>query len=112
MRRMGLLRIPEEMHPPEVLRRAAALHQQASNRPAADSVRTLLDDSMFLAAHRQMLPPARRPGIDPLNVPLLTGSAKLAEASCLDAVWPTLDTAEKAAILSDEPALFLTTASG
>ena len=47
----------------------------------------------------------RQPGIDPLNVPLLTGSAKLSEASCLDTVWPTLDTAEKAAVLSDEPAL-------
>ena len=48
-----------------------------------------------------MLPPGRRPGIDPLNVALLTGSAKLAEADCLKAVWPTLNAAEKAAILSD-----------
>ena len=52
-----------------------------------------------------MLPPERRPGIDPLNVALLTGSAKLAEADCLQAVWPALSSLEKAAILSDERAL-------
>jgi membrane glycosyltransferase len=105
LRHIGLLRIPEEMHPPDVLRRAASLYRESSAGPAVDGVQALLNDSAFLAAHRQMLPPARRPGIDPLNVPLLTGSAKLAEANCLDTVWPTLDTAEKAAILSDESAL-------
>jgi hypothetical protein len=52
-----------------------------------------------------MLPPGRRPGIDSLNVPLLTGGAKLAEAACLDSVWPTLTAAEQAAVLSDEHAL-------
>ncbi|HEX4366527.1 MAG TPA: glucans biosynthesis glucosyltransferase MdoH, partial [Rhodopila sp.] len=105
LRRIGLLRIPEEMHPPEVLRRAASLYKQVSNKPAAEGVQALLDDPAFLAAHRQMLPPPRRPGLDPLNVPMLTGAAKLAEASCLDTVWPTLDTAERAAVLSDETAL-------
>lgn len=105
LRRAGLLRIPEEMHPPDVLRRAAALYQQALGEPVADSVTALLSDPVLLAAHRQMLPPGRRPGIDPLNVPLLTGSAKLAEASCLETAWPALDAAEKAAILSDEQAL-------
>jgi membrane glycosyltransferase len=105
LRRAGLLRIPEEMHPPDVLRRAAALYQQALEDPVADSVAALLNNPLLLAAHRQMLPPGRRPGVDPLNVPLLTGSAKLSEATCLDIVWPTLNAAEKAAILSDERAL-------
>ncbi len=105
LRRAGLLRIPEEMHPPDVLRRAVALYQQAWGEPVADSVTALLSDPVLLAAHRQMLPPGRRPGIDPLNVPLLTGSAKLAEATCLETAWPALDAAEKAAILSDEQAL-------
>jgi membrane glycosyltransferase len=87
------------------LRRAASLYERVSNKPAAEGVQSLLDDPAFLAAHRQMLPPPRRPGLDPLNVPMLTGAAKLAEASCLDTVWPTLDTAERAAVLSDETAL-------
>jgi membrane glycosyltransferase len=105
LRRIGLLRIPEEIHPPEVLRRAAALHRQALGEPSADGVSVLLQDPALLAAHRQMLPPGRRPGIDPLDVPLLTGAAKLAEADHLAPVWPTLSAAEKAAVLSDRSAL-------
>ena len=109
LRRIGLLRIPEEVHPPEVLRRAQALAStsaiEPSAKPAPDSVSALLHDPALLAAHRQMLPPPRRPRIDPLNLALLTGTAHLAEADCLDTVWPTLTAAEKAAVLSDGPAL-------
>jgi membrane glycosyltransferase len=105
LRRIGLLRIPEEVHPPEVLRRATALYREALAEPPADSVWVLLHNPALLAAHRQMLPPGRRPGIDPLDVPLLTGSAKLSEADRLAPVWPTLSTAEKAAVLSDRSAL-------
>jgi membrane glycosyltransferase len=103
--RIGLMRIPEERHPPAVLLRAASLYRQALEKPGADSVLALLNDPVLLAAHRQMLPPQRRPGIDPLNVALLTGLAKLTEADRLQAVWPALSSAEKAAILSDERAL-------
>ena len=105
LRRFGLLRIPEEGQPPEVLRRVSALYRQATTEPPVDAISTLLHDPALLAAHRQMLPPPRRPGIDPLNVPLLTGSAKLAEADCLETAWPALNTAEKAAVLSDDRAL-------
>ena len=105
LRRIGLLRIPEEVHPPEVLQRASLLYRHEAAKPAADGVTALLHDPGLLAAHRQMLPPARRPGIDPLNVALLTGSAKLVESGSLQAVWPTLTPAEKAAVLSDELAL-------
>jgi membrane glycosyltransferase len=105
LRRIGLLRIPEETHPPDVLRRAASLYRDQQAEPAMDAVPALLTGPVLLAAHRQMLPPERRPGIDPLNVPLLTGGAKIAEATCLDTVWPTLNPAEQAAILSDSAAL-------
>jgi membrane glycosyltransferase len=115
LRRIGLLRIPEEGNPPEVLRRATALYRQATEQspvtksgvaqPGGSSVAMLLQDPALLAAHRQMLPPRRRPGIDPLNVALLTGSAKLAEADCLETAWPTLNAAEKTATLSDGRAL-------
>jgi membrane glycosyltransferase len=115
LRRIGLLRIPEEIHPPEVLQRSAALYRQAGAtqagamqtgaEPGLDGVAMLMHDPALLAAHRRMLPPGRRPGIDPLNVALLTGSVKLAEADCIETVWPTLTAAEKAAILTDERAL-------
>jgi membrane glycosyltransferase len=105
LRRIGLLRIPEEVHPPEVLSRAASLYKGLAGQPGADGVSALLDDAVLLAAHRQMLPPGRRPGVDPLNVAALTGAAKLEEASRLDLVWPSLSAAEKVAVLSDGPAL-------
>jgi membrane glycosyltransferase len=105
LRRIGLLRIPEEVHPPDVLRRAASLYRQALAEPGENGVMALLRDPSLLAAHRQMLPPGRRPGIDPLDVPLLTGSARLSEADRLEAVWPTLSAAEKAAVLSDRTGL-------
>ena len=69
LRRIGLLRIPEEGQPPDVLRRSAMLYQQSAAEPAANSVLGLLQDPVFLAAHRQMLPPGRRPRIDPLERP-------------------------------------------
>jgi membrane glycosyltransferase len=105
LRRIGLLRIPEEAHPPEVLRRATALCEVAREEPESEDVAALLADPVLLAAHRQMLPPGRRPGIDPLDVALLTGTAKLAEANRIDVVWPGMSTAEKAAVLSDGRAL-------
>ena len=105
LRRIGLLRIPEEMQPPSVLVRAAALYHEEAVEPDGDDVTVLLRDPALLAAHRQMLPPGRRPGVDPLDVPLLTGTAKLAEADRLGAVWPTLSTSERVAVLSDRRGL-------
>jgi membrane glycosyltransferase len=104
LRRVGLLRIPEESNPPAVLQRASSLYRQAADAPM-DSLSALLHDPELLAAHRRMLPPARRPGIDPLNIPLVIGAARLSEAAILDTVWPTLSAAEKTAVLSDGPAI-------
>ena len=105
LRRAGLLRIPEEVQPPHVLQRAASLYHVAAAQAPADGISALLEDPELLAAHRRMLPPARRPRIDPLNVALLTGAAQLTEAMSLLTVWPVLSAAEKAAVLSDNAAL-------
>jgi membrane glycosyltransferase len=102
-RRIGLFRTPEESAPPEVLRQAAHYREQSSKAPPG--IEALLSDPAWLAAHRAMLPPGRRPGIDPLNVPLLTGMAKLVESQSFSSVWPNLTPAEKVAVLSDEQAL-------
>jgi len=103
--RLGLLRIPEERDPPAVLARANELSRAADATPAIDPVTHLLDDATLLAAHRRMLPPPRRPRIDPLNVALLVGRAMLDEADSVEAVWPRLTRAERTAVLSDEAAL-------
>jgi membrane glycosyltransferase len=87
-----------------VLRQAAAHYREQSSK-APPGIEALLSDPAWLAAHRAMLPPGRRPGIDPLNVPLLTGMTKLVESQSFGSVWPNLTPAEKVAVLSDEQAL-------
>ena len=106
------MRIPEESQPPDVLQRAAALqhtvraaHPDLATSDSSAGVAALLQDAPLLTAHRHMLPPPRRPGIDPLNVALLTGAAKLQETDSFAKVWSDLNAAEKVAVLSDAQAL-------
>ena len=105
LRRLGLLRIPEEAAPPPVLARALAL--QAAGREAApgDSLRRLLADPALMAAHRAMLPPARVPGRDPFDPLLALGLAKLDEAATLDAALALLTLPERAAVLGSPSGL-------
>ena len=105
LRRLGLLRIPEEASPPPELIRAAALQKVDDDGRAEMPVERLLRDPGLLAAHRSMLPPPRRPGVDPLDVPLLVGRAKLEEATSLQHGWAGLTPGERIACLSDEAAL-------
>ena len=105
LRGLGLLRIPEEMNPPAVLARANALSRAAEAEGDIDPVARMLEDATLLAAHRRMLPPPRRPGIDPIDVALLVGRAKLDEAVSLQAAWAGLMRAERTAVLSDDAAL-------
>jgi membrane glycosyltransferase len=105
LRRLGLLRTPEELEPPGVLARAMELSHRADAARDAEPVTRLLDDAALLAAHRRMLPPPRRAGIDPMDVALLIGRAKLDEAASLEAAWAGLTRAERAAVLADKAAL-------
>jgi membrane glycosyltransferase len=105
LRRMGLLRIPEEVELPTVLARANDLSRAADAAPTVDPVRHMLGDATLLAAHRRMLPPPRRPRIDPLDIALLVGRAKLDEAVSVEAAWADLTRAERAAVLADDAAL-------
>jgi membrane glycosyltransferase len=105
LRRLGLLCIPEEVQPPPVLVRAADLARVAETGPDVDPVARMLGDAGLLAAHRRMLPPPRRPRIDPVDVALLVGRAKLDEALSVDQAWAGLTRAERTAVLSDEAAL-------
>jgi membrane glycosyltransferase len=58
-------------------------------------------------AHRRMLPPPRRPRLDPLDPALLLGLARVEEAERLEEVLPALSRAEKAAVLGDARGLDL-----
>jgi membrane glycosyltransferase len=104
LRRLGLLRIPEEHTPPPELLRTLALQRDLAALPEI-GVATLLRDPALLAAHRAMLPPPRRKRLDPIDVPLLIGMAKLAEGETLSETWAGLTTAERAACLGNSDAL-------
>ena len=101
LRRVGLLRTPEEEAPPDVLSRAATLYAALRDpRPEPpDAFAQLRADPTLLAAHVAMLPAPRRPGADPFDPALLLGLAKLDEAATVEAA--ALTRAEKAAVLGD-----------
>jgi membrane glycosyltransferase len=94
-----------------VLARAASRYRDLMAAAAAEdklpAPARLLRDSALLVAHRAMLPPPRCPGIDPLDVPLLTGRAKLEEAQSLTFGWTSMTLDERAACLADAKALDL-----
>ena len=102
LRRLGVLRTPEEAAPPAVL--LEALRLQAVFAPAPmDAVARLLSDPALLAAHRAMLPPPRRKG-EAFDAALLVGLAKLGEMSVV-AEAAALGRAERAAVLADAEGL-------
>jgi membrane glycosyltransferase len=104
---LGVLRIPEEIRPPAVLERAASLSQELAlaGRNSPPMPDRLLLDRELLTAHRDMLPPPRRRWVEPLEVPLLTGRARLEEAPTLAAAWAAMTGEERVACLADGPAL-------
>lgn len=102
LRRVGLLRTPEEAAPPPVLRRATELHQPTMNGAGPTGLRRLFSDPMLLSAHLSMLPPPRRRREGPIPLALVVGRAKLEEADTLDEALATMTPAETAAVLGDE----------
>ncbi len=101
LRRMGLLRIPEEAAPPVILSRAQDLARALQAEAPVDPWRLLLGDAALLAAHRAMLPPPRARGEGAIDADLVLGLARLDEASDLTAGLASLSTRERAAVLAD-----------
>ncbi|MBU8545203.1 MULTISPECIES: glucans biosynthesis glucosyltransferase MdoH [Roseomonadaceae] len=106
LRRIGLLAIPEEAAPPAVLDRAVTFRRQwQAEAEDTEAVRRLATDPALRAAHQAMLPPPRRPRLDPLDPNLVVGRAKAAEAKTLEEALAGLTRAEKAALLADKEGL-------
>ena len=103
-RTSSLLRTPEDTSPPAVVARAMALQREWMAMPDV-SVRRLLADARLLGVHRAMLPPQRRPRIDPIDVMLLTARTKVEEADTLDCALEALSRPELAVALADEVSL-------
>ncbi len=103
LRRAGILRTPEETSIPPVLSEALAAQARLADHMNNDNAFSrLLSRPDLLQAHIKMLPPPRRPGIDPIDIALLVGMTKMAEASTLASATAQMSRAEKAAVLGSE----------
>jgi membrane glycosyltransferase len=100
----GLLRTPEDFDPPPVVARAASLQREwlAASLP---NVARLLRDPLLLEMHKAMLPPQRRPRLDPLDGVIALARAKVEEAETLDDALAALSLPELAAALGDRASL-------
>jgi membrane glycosyltransferase len=99
LRRAGLLRVPEETQPPDVLMRAAELASEPD--PTPHGVAHLLHDPMLLAAHRRMLPPPRRTGPTSIDPALAIARARLEAADSIEAALAAMTGEERLACLTD-----------
>jgi membrane glycosyltransferase len=101
LRRLGLLLIPEERDPPDVIARAAALGRELVERHGAGpGIAGLLASPTLLQAHRAMLPP--RPGRrGEVDVDLVVGLARLDAAESFDAALAALSARETMALICD-----------
>lgn len=106
LRKLGLLRIPEEHAPPPELARAGELYRQLAveGDEPGDGFQRLASDPALCAAHRAMLPPPRQRG-EPIDPNLLVGLVKLEEATSLADAERDLTPREKAAVLGDRRGL-------
>jgi membrane glycosyltransferase len=106
LRRLGLLRVPEEMHPPDVLACANRLTRDISTEH--DTVRgmlRLLKDPVLYAAHRRMLPVAPPTHPDAIDVALAVARARLDLAQSPAEAFAAMTPAEQLACLADPVSL-------
>ncbi|HLJ06159.1 MAG TPA: glucans biosynthesis glucosyltransferase MdoH, partial [Acetobacteraceae bacterium] len=107
LRRFGLLLIPEEVQPLTILAKANALYRELkeAERVVESGLARLMRDTVLMKEHLRMLPPPRRKGQDPIDVPLLIALTRIAEADTAGAAWTAMSRAERAAALGDAQAL-------
>lgn len=107
LRRLGLLHTPEEVRPPTVLAQANSLYRQLKEaEQVGDNALTRLSrDTLLAEAHRRMLPPPRRRGQDPIDVPLLIALAHIADADTSLEAWNAMSREERVAALTNPDAL-------
>ncbi|MBE9605917.1 glucans biosynthesis glucosyltransferase MdoH [Acetobacteraceae bacterium H6797] len=105
LRRLGFLRIPEETAPPQILQTSrSVLEARRAEAPAEPpcAVRALREDPALASAHLAMLPPPRRPRVDPIDGRLLAARLRAEEAETLAEALDGMPKADKAVLLTDE----------
>ena len=104
LRRLGLLRIPEEVRPPAALEQAVSRFRELKKTALDESGLARLLDPVLAEEHRRMLPPPRRRGRDPIDVPLLIAFAHIEDADTAVAAWNAMRREERVAALSNTEA--------
>ena len=106
-RHLGLLRIPEEVRPPATLANSNALYQELKAAEAVEegALARLVRDPLLAEAHSRMLPPPRKRGQDPIDVPLLVAVARIEEADTAITAWSAMNREERVAVLGNAQAL-------
>jgi membrane glycosyltransferase len=107
MRRIGLLRTPEETSPPTVVERANALAFELARdgRDDADALRAVWADAEFRAIHESFLPEAPRHRRGEVDVEAAVATAKLNDAQTLEDAMAWLKPRERLAVLGDRALL-------
>jgi membrane glycosyltransferase len=107
LRRIGLLWIPEEREPPQILSRARGLTAtlQEVQPQTGSALRELFARADLLELHRRMLPKPLRRARGDLDVHLVVGLAKLEDCTNLEEALEILTQPEQRALLGSERGL-------
>jgi membrane glycosyltransferase len=103
MRRLGLLRTPEETSPPQVVERANALAAELARtgNDHDDALQAIWADPALRGTHESFLPEAPRRRRGDVDVEAAVAAAKLNDAQTLEDACAWLKPRERLAVLSD-----------
>ncbi len=103
LRRIGLLRTPEETSPPAVVRRANALADELARvgRDHEDALVSIHGDQPFRVVHEAFLPERPRHRLGDVDVDLAVATLKLNDAETVEDACAWLNPKERVAVLAD-----------
>jgi membrane glycosyltransferase len=103
LKRIGLLRTPEEASPPAVVQRANALAEELARvgRDHEDALVSVHDDPEFRAIHEALLPEKPRHRLGDVDVDAAVAAMKLNDAETVEDACAWLKPKERVAVLAD-----------
>ena len=109
MRRIGLLRTPEETSPPAVVARANALAAELAltGRDYDDALQAIWEDPALRAAHESFLAEAPRRRRGDVEIETAVAAAKLNDAETIEDARAWLSPRERLAVLNDRALIAL-----
>ena len=103
LRRIGLLRTPEETSPPEVIQRANALAAELTRigHDHEDALVAIHGDPALRAMHESFLPEKPRHRLGDVDVDAAVAAAKLNDAETIEDACAWLKPRERVSVLAD-----------